>query len=169
MEMINLLLLSLLSGLTLVALFLVIGVFFPKRFDFTRRAVQGSPGRSFWLGLVNFLFFGALAVAFFALGDNFGVNLLGLPGLLILVVLAVGITFGLSAAALIVGEQVFPHRDPLQRKLYGGGLLVLACLTPFLGWFGLFPYAGLLGLGAFIEGWFRQRAEAQPETSPENP
>jgi hypothetical protein len=52
--------------------------------------------------------------------------------------------------------------SPALRTAYGAVILALACALPFIGWFGLLPYAGLLGIGAFILSFFqRQHSERQ--------
>jgi hypothetical protein len=50
----------------------------------------------------------------------------------------------------IIGERIFPQLDPVRQMVFGSLILILACLTPFLGWFGMLPYLGLTGVGSFI-------------------
>jgi hypothetical protein len=42
--------------------------------------------------------------------------------------------------------------------LRGGLLLVLACLTPYIGWFVFTPFVLSLGLGASILALFQRKA-----------
>jgi hypothetical protein len=46
--------------------------------------------------------------------------------------------------------------------LRGGGLLLLACLTPYLGWFVFTPLALWISLGAAIQAVFRRRERMAP-------
>ncbi len=62
---------------------------------------------------------------------------------------------GLAGAVKLIGERLLPERSHHQQMVWGGLATVLGCLTPFIGWFGLFPYVALLGFGAFILSWFR--------------
>ncbi len=164
METFSLLLIAMLSGAALIALFLCLDIFFPQRIARTLQVAETSQGRSFLLGLVNFLFFGAIAVALIALGENYGIRFIAIPAVVIAIILAAGLTLGLAAVAQLVGGRLFPERTHLQRNAWGGGVLILACLTPYVGWFGLFPFAALLGLGALIGGWRHSTKQDQLET-----
>ena len=55
--------------ISLIAFFLVVGTFFPKRVEKTQRVIQQMPGRAFGLGLVNFLFFGVILIVLFTITD----------------------------------------------------------------------------------------------------
>jgi hypothetical protein len=58
-------------------------------------------------GLVNFIFFAAVALALFVLGDRMeGRQNLGLSGLVGLLPIAVGIVFGLAGMVRLVGEKL---------------------------------------------------------------
>lgn len=160
METIGLFLLIILSGIALTALFLLLDVFFPKRIRLAQESAETFPRRSFLLGLVNFFFMAALIIAFIALGDS--MIYLGaiisevfyFPALLIIFILAIGIIFGLSVTAQIVGKRLFPDLAPIKQKAWGTGMLILACLTPFVGWFAFLPFVALFGLGSLIGSWF---------------
>jgi hypothetical protein len=144
------------SALCLVALFLVLETLFPRLVARTHDAAEAMPGRAFLLGLVNFLFLFALLAVLSALGENLRIGALQLLALLVLALLLILLTFGLAGVAQLLGARLAPERGPLARTLWGAAALTLACLTPFLGWFGLLPYTALLGLGAFILSWFRR-------------
>ncbi len=171
METFGLLLLAVLSGFALTALFLLLDVFFPKRIELAKQSVTTIPRRSFLIGLVNFLFLAALVITLISLGDSAITRgavyqeVFNLPALVIMIVLAIGIILGLCTMTQFVGESLFPDLIPLKQKTWGAGLLILACLTPFVGWFGFLPFAGILGLGALIGSWFPPRVKAQPEAS----
>jgi hypothetical protein len=50
----------------------------------------------------------------------------------------------------LISGQVFPGKEGWRQQASGTGVVILACLVPYIGWFGLFPYLGLRGFGAFI-------------------
>lgn len=151
-------------GFTLVALFAVVGALFPEATARTRRSMDTSPGPAFAVGLVNSLFMGGIALALAGLADGLGFSLLRAPAVALFAILIVLLTFGLTGTAQMVGARLFPQRSPTAHGLLGGIGLVLACLTPFVGWFGVLPYASFLGIGGFILSLFRGRAEAGPES-----
>ena len=146
-------------GLSLVALVAVGGGLFPRPVGWTRLSAEDQAARSFLIGLVNVIFLVALAMGAAALGESTGLGFLPIISVLLLAVLAVGATFGLMGMAELVGERLFPGSVPLRRTLGGSAVLILACLTPYIGWFGLFPYTILRGLGAFILGWIGSRSK----------
>jgi hypothetical protein len=155
---IGMLVLLIVVGTSLVALFAVMGVLFPRTLERTRAAVEELPARSFLIGLVNVLFVLAIVVGLGALRNSMGPSYLDLLALLVLAILAVGVTFGLAAVVQAVGGRLLPGRSQLAQRAWGAVALVLACLTPYVGWFGLLPYLALTGLGAFILGWLGGRA-----------
>jgi hypothetical protein len=163
---IGLIFIVVLGGITAVASFSVIRALFPGAVENTRSIVENTTGRAFLIGLVNLLFLGAVSVGFFALGENLGFQLLALPALLIMAFLAVGTTIGFTSLVPLVGERLFPEHEEFQRIIRGGAMLLLACLAPYVGWFGLLPYVAVLGLGAFILGSL-QRLRSGQKSQPE--
>ncbi|NUM47120.1 MAG: hypothetical protein HUU38_20660 [Anaerolineales bacterium] len=158
-EIIGAIFLALLMGLCLAAYFSVLQTLFPVRTERARQMAETSPIRAFFVGLVNFLFFGAICLVSLALGERVhGIFLI--PGLMVLGLLAAALSLGLSGVVQLTGNRLFPEKSSLARTVWGTGTVYLACLTPFVGWFGLFIYVGLLGIGAFILTFF------QPKTLP---
>ena len=153
-QVVEMLLLVVLLGAAVVALLAAVGALFQRLVGNGRQAAERMPGRSFLLGLVNTLFLGAITLAFAGLGENLGVPVLFLPGLAALALLAAGATLGLAAVVELLAGRLFPARAGLGRTARAGAVLYLACLTPFVGWFALLPYAVMLGLGAVILGLF---------------
>jgi hypothetical protein len=149
----------------LAALFVTLRALFPHRLARTQSLAGRMPGRAFLVGLVNALFFAALALAFIALSQWVGAEVLGLPALLFVAVLAVGLTIGLAGVAQLVGQRIVSGRSDLQHTLFGTLALGFACLTPLVGWFILLPYVGMLGLGALVIGFFYRERPA-PDTTP---
>jgi predicted permease len=159
METFGQILVVLLASLALVAFFSVLSALFPARIARTRLLAETMAPRSFLIGAVNGVLVAAIAAALFALAEQ-SAQLLALPGLLLLILLGIGLVFGLSATAQIVGARIFPEHEARRQVAQGSAVLILACLTPFVGWFGLLVYAGLLGLGAFISSFFARPPEA---------
>ncbi len=148
----------LLAGLALIvslsAFFAVLGVFFPARLARTRQLVEARPGRSFLVGAVNFLFFGALTLLFAHVGGQPARGFFTLLAILCAALLSVGASFGLAIAVEITAERLVPQAAGLWRTAAGTALLSLACALPFVGWFGLLPFVLFSGLGGFILSFF---------------
>jgi len=156
-------LLVLASGSALIALFATVGLLFPRPVEQTRDLLSASFGRSFLLGLVNFLFVGAVTALLARLGQGAG-GVLAAALLLIALLLALALTvflvLGLTALTSLLGERIGEGTSPFRRHLRGGLLLVLASLTPYLGWFVFAPLALLTGFGAGLQAVFRKRHAA---------
>jgi hypothetical protein len=120
----------------------------------TWQAAEGMPGRSCLIGLVNLLFGGALILGSIALAQATGVQIFLFLALILLCLLVLGIIFGLAGVVQLTGLRLFPTHAPLRRSALSTLVVYLACLTPYVGWFGLLVYIGLLGLGAFLIGLF---------------
>lgn len=149
------LLVVLVAGNALLVPFIVcLAAFFPRRLARARALADAMPGRAFVIGLVNFVFFGALGLGVSALADALSFELIRLPALAVLAVLGVAVSFGLAAVAQLLGERLQPEASPLRRLTWGTLALSLGSTFPLLGWLVLLPYAGLLGLGAFILSFF---------------
>ncbi|RMF41858.1 MAG: hypothetical protein D6755_12195 [Anaerolineae bacterium] len=151
-DILRILLLAVFTEITLSALFLTLHIFFPDFLSRVRLQTESTPGRAFLLGVVNTVFLGGIAVVLISIGGD-------IPGVLAVLVLSlggIGMTFGLGGLVRIAGEHLLPGTSGFKQVLAGTGVLFLACLTPFLGWFGLLPYLALLGLGACV-GALRQK------------
>ena len=161
-ELIRLLAILVFGNLGLVAFFVVVSALFPRRVGKTRAVADAMPGRAFAVGLVNFTFFSALTAAFTALGQWTHFPLLGIPALFFLALLGISLCFGLAGVVQLVGERMAPAQNEVRRTVWGALALGLGCSLPFVGWFGLLPYASLLGLGAFIISFFYRERSAPP-------
>jgi hypothetical protein len=156
-----------LGNFLLVPFVLVLGALFPRRLRRTRQAADLMPGRAFLVGLINALFFSALALALSALADRVGNDLPRILAILIFAALSLGLSFGLAGVAQLAGERLRPQDGEIRRAVWGTLALSLGCALPFVGWFGLLPYAGCLGLGALIVGFFYQaRLDLAPGPQP---
>ena len=143
------------------AYFLVVNALFAPRVARTRSIAQSMPGRSFGIGLVNFIFFAVIALVLFSVAENTGPfirGILTIPAMIILVFLAIALSLGLAGMWNLIGERIFPDLPAWKQTLWGTVCLSLACALPFVGWFLLFPYVGFVGIGAVILGFLQSRA-----------
>ena len=138
-----------LVSLTLVALFVAMGALFPKQIADVKSKGSDMPGRSFLLGLINVVFISVLAAALSG-GGEFP----QLLGLILFAVLVIGLAFGLAGMAPLIGERLLPETSAVRQTGWGAATMVMASLTPFIGWFLLFPYLSFRGLGALILSLF---------------
>jgi sorbitol-specific phosphotransferase system component IIBC len=150
--------------ISLAAYFLAVHALFPARVEKTKTILQGMPQRSFGVGLVNFSFFFIIAIILFSIADNVGneffKGVIMLPGLIILAFIGIMLTFGLAGMTAHVGERIVPDTLPWKQTIWGTVCLSFACALPFIGWFLLFPYIGLVGIGAFILGLFQREPKS---------
>ena len=148
----------------------------PTYFDRARRVVSTRPWQSFLLGLVNFVFFFAIAAVF---GQAAFAPLKAIAVLSLLIVLPLMIVTSLATAASVAGERVLallterPGR-PLGTLVIGIVCLGLSALLPIIGWLVLAVLL-MTGLGAALLALFqrngtipfesRTEASAVPESS----
>lgn len=145
--------------LPLFGFFTVMNVLFPKRVSRTQNILQQTPSRSFWLGLVNVLFFLPIALLLLSLSDITTGPLkaiITIPALLLLATLMGLASFGLLSIVNIVGEQIMPDQTLLKRTFWSTLVLSLACALPFVGWLLLLPYVLIIGVGAVILSFFQR-------------
>ena len=147
--------------LCLFGFFIVMNILFPEQISKTRNALQQTMRRSFWIGLVNVLFFLPVSLLLLSLSNiTTGplAAIIMLPGLLMLGILLCLASFGLTCIVNRVGEQIMPEQNLLKRTFWGTLFLSLACGLPFVGWFLLLPYILIIGVGAAILGFFQKSA-----------
>ena len=141
---------------TLLALFVTVALLLPGWHTRARLKIEGAPVRILLLGFVNLLFWGVL---FLVLSQIDVVNLVALLiGLAALAVTVVGST----AIAQLLGDRLGVGQTPIARLVLGGLLLLLACLTPIVGWFVVTPLFLIAGLGAGVMGLVRRRRVSAP-------
>ena len=142
----------------LAAYFLVISTLFANRVTRAQRVINQMPARAIGVGLVNFLFFGVIAMILFSVAENANgaKAILTLPALLITALLVITLSFGLAGVVNVLGERILPEHSSLKKSIGGAVLLSFACALPFVGWFLLLPYASLLGFGAVILSLFQR-------------
>lgn len=144
------LILIIVSGICLIAFFLAMTAFFGRILERTKTVAIERAGRSFLIGLLNGLFSSAIVIALIALGQNTGGAVFLALAFVFGLALLGGILFGVTAMVLTVKERLYPGQLGNRPVIYAGAVATLACLTPYIGWFGLFPYMIFRGLGAFI-------------------
>lgn len=66
---------------------------------------------------------------------------------------------GLNAAVQLIGHRLDELSRPVFTHLRGGGLLLLACLVPFVGWPIFTPLLGWASIGAVIGLLKRQKSQ----------
>jgi len=157
--------LALVSGIALISLLAIIALIFPAPVERTRAALETSLGRSFLLGLVNFLFAAALTALLARLGQN-ARGVLAAILILLALLLALGIAIfsflGLAGLTTLIGERINEGTSPFRRHLRGSLLFVLAGLTPYVGWFAFAPLALIAGFGAAVQAVFRKKEKVVP-------
>ncbi len=158
-ELLNVTGVILVLTLNLIPFFIVISTLFPARTAITVEIASRSSGRTFVIGMVNFLFFLVIAMALFSLaGKAEGLlkAILLLPAILIAVILSIALCIGLVSMSNLIGERLAPTQSAWKRTFWGTLLLGLGSSVPLLGWFLLVPYAAWVGLGAFLLGFFQK-------------
>ncbi len=144
------LLLAIAAGLSLDMLFVGLHAFFGRFVAGIQDAVDANPGRSILIGLINTLFFLAIGYLLVAWAQSAGLAFIGLLGVLFWIALALGLIFGLTGMVLSARARLTPGEDKWPSLASAGAILVLASLTPYIGWFGFFPYLLLRGLGGVV-------------------
>ena len=157
-NVLGLFLLILFGGAGLLSIFTIINLLLPALVEQTKVKLELSLGRSLLLGLVNSILAGVLvgllSLPMRAGGVLAGVSvfLMGLVGLAVVGLLLLG----LVSAASLLGSRVGQAGSSMQSQLRGGLLLLLACLTPFLGWWFVTPLVFWTAFGAAIQTVFRR-------------
>lgn len=165
MEMLGLVLFVLVGGVSLISMLAALHLLLPTAVERARLKLAGSLSKAFLLGLVYLLFFGALGFILFWLGRQVGSLLAGILAflaLLIAVALEISALNGLAALASLLGERIGEAKNPFLSDLRGGLLLVLACLTPYIGWYIFTPFVLCVGLGASVLALFQRKPASPP-------
>ena len=158
-NIVGLLLVILFGGTGLISIFIIVNLILPTPIEQTRSILETNMGRSLLLGFVNFLFAGVVGVAL-ALPARVGGIVAGIFVFLIgLVALTVAVLtlFGLVALTSLLGNRIGEMKSPVTTHIRGGILLLLACLTPYLGWFIFTPLVLWTALGATVQTLFRKK------------
>jgi hypothetical protein len=163
MTIISTILYILLGGLGFIALVGTIDTFLPKPVDRARLRLENTPGRSFLVGFINAIFWFVILTIWFAWTQyNGGPDALpyligsALGVLLVIALIIPGIP-GLVALARITGARWNASDSPLGQDIRGGLLLLLACLTPYIGWFIFAPALLCTAIGAGLLTFFQRK------------
>ncbi|HEY1014590.1 MAG TPA: hypothetical protein VGE07_17910 [Herpetosiphonaceae bacterium] len=140
--------------LSITALFAVLGALFQRPIEQASAVAGALPGRALLVGLINVAFFGALGAVLGGIAEAGGRWGFGVLGLLAWGLLAAAAILGLAAVAKFVGGRLAPASTPQAQAAVGAVALCLACLTPYVGWYGLLPYVALLGVGSLVISLF---------------
>lgn len=147
------------GGAGLIAIFSILNLILPVPVDRARSVLETSLVRSLLLGLVNSLFAG-LVIALLTLPTRAGGVIAGIFVFLIILIV-LGLTalllLGLVALTSLLAGRMDGAKSAFSGNLRGGILLVLACLTPYLGWFVITPLVLFTALGASIQTVLRSR------------
>ena len=162
-DIVGLILLILFGGGGLISIFTIINLLLPLLIERMGATLESAPGRSLLLGLVNFVFSG-IAVGLLLWASHIGGIV---AGIVIFLAGLVGVAFigllllGLVSAASLLGNRMGNHagagKSVARTQPRGGALLLLACLTPFLGWFIFTPLVVWTALGVAIQTIFRRQ------------
>jgi len=139
-----------LVGATVVALFAVMGVLFRSWVERIHELAETQARRSLLIGLVNVVSLTALTLAVGRIIQYADLGILSVINILLLAAAAIAIIFGLAGMVRLVGAHLIPAASQTRQAVWGGAAIVLACLTPYVGWFLLFPYIAMRGLGAVV-------------------
>jgi len=159
MEILGIILIVPLGGITIIALFVALILLFPAPIEKTRQNIEISLGRSLLLGLVNFIFFALVAALLISVAENGG-DLLGALFYLLAGIILLGLIIftllGLTAFANIFGERMGGGKTPFAYNVRGGALLLLPGLAHYIGWFIFTPLILWTGFGAAISAILRK-------------
>jgi hypothetical protein len=142
---------------------LVIAALWPSLTLRTQDVLEGTPGKAFLIGLLNYVFLGAIALVLMNLGT------VAIAGLLLACVLLAGTFLGLPAVAALVGARLHRMRERESTQwseiVAGGVALDLAMLVPVVGWFVLLPALCLWSFGATALALVDRRATETMDTA----
>ena len=169
---------SLFSGITSVALLIVLNLLLPGKVENIKEKLEDHYIRSFLIGLITLGFSFAILLLFAYIinlpvfkikivSQNMQYINLGqmpMPGIftLLLILLALGLTsisvIGLAALANSLGKRIVKANPSFNSIFTGATLVVLSGLAPFLGWFIFAPVAVCIGFGSTIQAIFQRKA-----------
>lgn len=144
-------------ALGIAALFAVLQILYPRSVADARSLYEIAPRRCFWIGVVNFILFSVLFLVTIAIRDETGEDFFNLIALIVALPPLLGSLYGLAGISKMVGERLFPSRNERDHIAGGAATLTIACLVPFIGWFGLFPLLTTAGLGASVLALLQRR------------
>jgi len=141
-----------------LSLLIVVQLLFPGLTTCGTQALGRGLFRSFLLGI---------AVLVVLVAVVFAVSLAAKPlgGVLAIVLIALLVLMTFPMVSQDMGRRIFARsgasRGPVAQLAVGWLVFVGASITPILGWFIIFPFLTLAGIGALVQTfWTRQAADA---------
>jgi hypothetical protein len=153
--------------LVLVSYWLASAALFPDWIARTRGVYDARPVQATLLGLAVAVPLGVSGVGVATSGPNAVIRIIGGLIVSIPILLALG---GSSGMALRIGAGLAlpeDERAPWRRVLRGGVVLSLTFLLPVVGWFVVFPWALVSGVGAALMATRRTSRMKDFSPSPE--
>lgn len=149
----------------LIALFAALMLLLPDPIRQARINLEEHPWRSIFLGVLNFTGAAIILVLLVTLVDhNWRLQSIIMPlAFLVAMIIAIPMVIGLCAMIMLVGTRLGEMSRPLWTYLRGGGLLLLACVVPFIGWFVFAPLVLWASMGAVIGTLVRPKAQEAPK------
>ncbi|MFZ5908517.1 MAG: hypothetical protein ACOYYU_00700 [Chloroflexota bacterium] len=179
MEILGLVLFIVFGGITLTALLVTVNLLVPVPVEAARKKIEAGLLHAFLVGLVNLIFTLALLlllgfiISLFKqsegnattidLGQIIGPGIFVVLGVLVALTAFLFIVRGLSALTSLVGARIGAAKSPFWSDVRGGLLLVLACLTPYVGWFVFTPFIVCVSLGASVQTLIQKKPKAPLE------
>ena len=173
METLGLVLLVLMAGAAFIALLVTVSLLLPVPVEAAREKLEGNLRRAFLVGLINLVFgFGLVVLLVYIMtlfakpvpgGTTLDLGQILGPGIPLTLAVLLALTLlaftlrGLSALAGLLGNRIGPASSEFWSEARGGLLLVLACLTPYVGWFVFTPFVLSLALGASVMTLMKKR------------
>jgi hypothetical protein len=151
-------------------LLILVTALMPNYFKRVKSIVSTRPWQSFFLGLVNFVFFFTIAAIF---AESPFVPLKAMAILSLFIVLPLMTVVGLATAASITGERVLAllterPGTPLGRLIVGIVALGISALLPIIGWVVLLILL-MTGFGAALLVLFRRNGVIPVDSQAESP
>jgi len=149
-------------------LLIVITALLPAYFERAKQTVTYHPWQSFFLGLVNFVFFFAIGAVFAEAGFA-PIRVVAVLSLFIILPLMTVV--GFATAAGLIGERVLTRftdwqSRPIVSFIIGVVCLGLGALVPLVGW-AILVIMLMLGFGASLLALFRRNGAIPIDPQPE--
>ncbi|MCH7662802.1 MAG: hypothetical protein IH859_02910 [Chloroflexi bacterium] len=158
---------GLLILIPLTSLLLLVSALFPHITNKAKDVIENSQGRTFLVGVVNLLFLAAILIISIFLVENVGLPpIFFIPALAAVFAFAAGTLVGITSVTHVIGERILPEHTQPQRNIRAAVVLVLALLTPFIGWYIFFPYIAILGFGGFVAATIQKRRANRTSRTP---
>lgn len=154
-EILAVALLSILGIVTLAASLVTLSLLAPAYTGRAAATLERSPRRTFGLGLVNLLFFVALAALLSGGGD------LGILGALLLLLLSIVALIGLGGIVAVLRARLALEEQGWRATAAAALLLVLTVAAPVVGWFVLGPLLIVAAVGSGILSLLRRNEPAE--------